>query len=142
MWREISQGGGALSPNVNITVHTVDIVHDAVLVPSLELMRPMWMTLRPRHGMECHGMGWDPPLPPRQLEDAVKDLADDESVRAVVLTSAVPGVFCAGADLKERATMSSDETEQFVTRLRTLMDKVADIPVPTIAAVEGGWGWE
>ncbi|CAN0185749.1 unnamed protein product [Ascophyllum nodosum] len=73
----------------------------------------------------------------KELEDAVKDLADDESVRAVVLTSAVPGVFCAGADLKERATMSSDETEQFVTRLRTLMDKVAGIPVPTIAAVEG-----
>lgn len=54
-----------------------------------------------------------------------------------MLTSAVPGVFCAGADLKERSTMSIDESEGFVARLRALMSNLAGIPPPTIAAVEG-----
>ncbi|CAM9799445.1 unnamed protein product [Pylaiella littoralis] len=72
-----------------------------------------------------------------ELEDAVGEISADESIRAVVLSSAVPGVFCAGADLKERATMSHEETELFVSRLRSLMSQVASIPAPTIAAVEG-----
>ncbi|CAM9940855.1 unnamed protein product, partial [Hapterophycus canaliculatus] len=75
-----------------------------------------------------------------ELEEAVGKVARDESVRAVVLTSAVPGVFCAGADLKERATMSQSEAELFVVRLRSLMSEVASIPAPTIAAVEGRGG--
>lgn len=56
-----------------------------------------------------------------------------------MLSSAVRGVFCAGADLKERAAMSRAEAELFVVRLRSLMSQVASIPAPTIAAVEGGW---
>lgn len=55
----------------------------------------------------------------------------------MVLGSGVEGVFCAGADLKERAAMSLAEAELFVVRLRSLMSKVAGIPSPTIAAVEG-----
>lgn len=72
-----------------------------------------------------------------KLEDAVRQFSQDDSIRAVVFTSGIPGVFCAGADLKERAGMSRDEVDAFVTRLRTLMDAVAGIPVPTIAAAEG-----
>lgn len=71
------------------------------------------------------------------MEGAARDISEDESVRAVVLSSGVPGVFCAGADLKERATMSESEAELCVARLRALMSKIASIPVPTIAAVEG-----
>ncbi|CAN0278783.1 unnamed protein product, partial [Laminaria digitata] len=72
-----------------------------------------------------------------QLEAAVQELSQDESVRAVVVSSGVPGVFCAGADLKERASMSNTDAELFVKRLRALMTKIATVPVPTIAAVEG-----
>eukprot|EP00904_Undaria_pinnatifida_P006740 jgi/Undpi1/3196/HiC_scaffold_15.g06570.m1 len=72
-----------------------------------------------------------------ELETAVQELSQDESVRAVVVSSGVPGVFCAGADLKERTSMSQTETELFVERLRALMTKIAAVPVPTIAAVEG-----
>jgi methylglutaconyl-CoA hydratase len=31
------------------------------------------------------------------------------ATRALIITSDVPGIFCAGADLKERATLSMDE---------------------------------
>ena len=72
-----------------------------------------------------------------KLEAAVQEISQDESVRAVVVSSGVPGVFCAGADLKERASMSQTEAELFVQRLRALMTAVAGIPAPTIAACEG-----
>lgn len=84
----------------------------------------------------CNGLG-SGLISTRQLEHALQELKCDESVRAIVLTSAVPGVFCAGADLKERSTMSIDESERFVTRLRALMSNLAGTPPPTIAAVEG-----
>lgn len=75
-----------------------------------------------------------------KLEAAVGELSLDTAVRAIVFSSGVPGVFCAGADLKERASMSDMDAEIFVARLRTLMTKVASIPAPTIAAVEGAGG--
>lgn len=68
---------------------------------------------------------------------SVDDLRHDSRVRVVVVRSAVPGVFCAGADLKERAQMGDSEVSLFVQRLRKLMNEIAALPMPTIAAVEG-----
>ncbi|KAF0852849.1 mitochondrial branched-chain amino acid degradation methylglutaconyl-CoA hydratase [Andalucia godoyi] len=59
------------------------------------------------------------------------------AVRAVVLSSKIPGVFCAGADLKERATMSPPEVSAFVDSLRALFAEMERLPVPTIACIEG-----
>uniref|UniRef100_A0A672Q870 Enoyl CoA hydratase domain containing 2 n=1 Tax=Sinocyclocheilus grahami TaxID=75366 RepID=A0A672Q870_SINGR len=59
------------------------------------------------------------------------------AVRVVVFRSLIPGVFCAGADLKERAQMSNPEAELFVQGLRSLMNDIAALPMPTIAAVDG-----
>jgi methylglutaconyl-CoA hydratase len=55
----------------------------------------------------------------------------------VILRSAVPGSFCAGADLKERATMSQLDVARFLYNLRRLLGEIEDLPVPTIAAVDG-----
>lgn len=68
---------------------------------------------------------------------AVAQLHEDKTVRVVVLKSTVDKVFCAGADLKERATMPDSEVAPFVGRLRSSIDKVAKIPVPVIAAIDG-----
>jgi enoyl-CoA hydratase/carnithine racemase len=62
---------------------------------------------------------------------AALDDAEQVEARAIVLTHAGPA-FCAGADLKERSSGSSD-SGPFVDVLRRLMDTAA----PTIAAVEG-----
>nr|XP_057929375.1 enoyl-CoA hydratase domain-containing protein 2, mitochondrial isoform X3 [Doryrhamphus excisus] len=62
---------------------------------------------------------------------------DDSAVRVVVFRSLVPGVFCAGADLKERALMDDRESDLFVHGLRSLMTQIASLPMPTIAAVDG-----
>ncbi|CAM9875009.1 unnamed protein product, partial [Discosporangium mesarthrocarpum] len=72
-----------------------------------------------------------------RISDALEDLSEDKTVRAVVVSSRVKGVFCAGADLKERALMPPDEVEPFVSSLRTLMSRFSSLPAPTIAAVDG-----
>ncbi|GCC25500.1 hypothetical protein chiPu_0003910 [Chiloscyllium punctatum] len=59
-----------------------------------------------------------------QLEEAVEDLCHDKSVRVVLFKSQIKGVFCAGADLKERAEMSNAEVGHFVHRLRNLMSNI------------------
>uniref|UniRef100_A0A671QB42 Enoyl CoA hydratase domain containing 2 n=1 Tax=Sinocyclocheilus anshuiensis TaxID=1608454 RepID=A0A671QB42_9TELE len=69
--------------------------------------------------------------------ELVSSLHHDAAVRVVVFKSLIPGVFCAGADLKERAQMSNPEAELFVHGLRSLMNDIAALPMPTIAAVDG-----
>ncbi|KAM8874317.1 enoyl-CoA hydratase domain-containing protein 2, mitochondrial isoform 4-T5 [Spinachia spinachia] len=71
-----------------------------------------------------------------QMMNLVTSLAND-SAHVVVFRSLVPGVFCAGADLKERALMNHAESDRFVHRLRSLMTHIASLPMPTIAAVDG-----
>ncbi|XP_015507937.1 methylglutaconyl-CoA hydratase, mitochondrial isoform X3 [Parus major] len=42
-----------------------------------------------------------------------------------------------GADLKERAKMHSSEVSSFVSRARATINELANLPVPTIAAIDG-----
>ena len=60
-----------------------------------------------------------------------------EGVRCLVLGSDIDGVFCAGADLKERKTMSPTETQAFLRDLRGTFSSLATLPIPTISAVSG-----
>jgi len=45
--------------------------------------------------------------------------------------------FCAGADLKERKDVPDEEVEHFVQGIREAVQAVADIQVPTLAAIHG-----
>lgn len=62
---------------------------------------------------------------------------DHHAVRCVILRSLVPGVFCAGADLKERARLQPAEVAQFVGQLRALLCSIERLPMPCIAAIDG-----
>lgn len=64
-------------------------------------------------------------------------LQEDDATNVVVVSSSVPKVFCAGADLKERKTMAEEEIPNFVEQLRTAFTAVDDLPMPVIAAIEG-----
>ncbi|KAM4575086.1 enoyl-CoA hydratase domain-containing protein 2, mitochondrial [Fundulus diaphanus] len=72
-----------------------------------------------------------------QMRELVFSLSSDSAVRVVIFRSLVPGVFCAGADLKERALMNDSESDLFVQGLRSLMSQIALLPMPTIAAMDG-----
>ncbi|XP_004581192.2 methylglutaconyl-CoA hydratase, mitochondrial isoform X1 [Ochotona princeps] len=73
----------------------------------------------------------------KMLSKAVDSLKSDKKVRTVIIRSEVPGIFCAGADLKERVKMSSSEVGPFVSKIRTVINDIANLPVPTIAAIDG-----
>ncbi|XP_075973060.1 enoyl-CoA hydratase domain-containing protein 2, mitochondrial [Anticarsia gemmatalis] len=64
-------------------------------------------------------------------------IREDTKISVVILHSFVPGIFCAGANLKERFKMSDEEVAKFVRGLRGTFIEVEDLPMPTIAAVEG-----
>lgn len=57
---------------------------------------------------------------------------------ALILASTTPtSTFCAGADLKERATFTPPQTRAFLTSLRAAFTKLESLPLPTIAAING-----
>ena len=79
------------------------------------------------------------------LAGATTELAQDPSVRAVVVSSTHPRAFCVGADLKERNSFSDDDLRAQRPVAQAAYRGVLDLPVPTIAAVDGfalGGGFE
>lgn len=75
-----------------------------------------------------------------KIHECIDILSTDKNVRAVIVRSLVKGVFCAGADLKERKTMTPVEVHRFVNSLRSLVVKMENLPMPTIAAIDGNAG--
>jgi methylglutaconyl-CoA hydratase len=71
-----------------------------------------------------------------QLLRVLDHLAADDDARCLVVRSAGKH-FCAGADLKERKSMTLDEVRQFVPRLMAICNGIAGLPFPSIAAVRG-----
>ncbi|KAM9096832.1 methylglutaconyl-CoA hydratase, mitochondrial isoform 5-T5 [Sarcophilus harrisii] len=60
----------------------------------------------------------------KMLSKAMDTLKSDKKVRTVIVRSEVPGVFCAGADLKERTQMNLKEVSSFVSKSRALMNEM------------------
>ncbi len=73
----------------------------------------------------------------RDLGAACADLAADESVRCVVVTSTSPKAFCVGADLKERNSFSDADLMQQRPVARAAYGGVLNLPMPSLAVVEG-----
>jgi enoyl-CoA hydratase/carnithine racemase len=72
-----------------------------------------------------------------ELGKAFEALADDESVRAVVL-GASGKAFCAGHDLKEmRAEPSLEYYQRLFAQCSAVMLAIQRLPVPVIARVQG-----
>jgi enoyl-CoA hydratase/carnithine racemase len=76
------------------------------------------------------------------LETTLAALAADRAVKVVVITGAGPG-FCAGHDLRELTEARNDPDrgqaffETTMARCAAVMQAVATLPKPTIAAVNG-----
>ena len=74
----------------------------------------------------------------RRLGDAVAKITAD--ARAVILSSADPAGFSAGADIAEIAAdrLAPGWPERFLADMRAAIDGVAALPMPVIAAIDGG----
>jgi methylglutaconyl-CoA hydratase len=51
----------------------------------------------------------------KDFTDIVAELHNDESIRVLILKSTINKVFCAGADLKERASMPEDQVSLYLS---------------------------
>ncbi|TGL61029.1 enoyl-CoA hydratase/isomerase family protein [Leptospira sarikeiensis] len=71
-----------------------------------------------------------------QLMSHIEAAKKNPKIRALVLTGE-GSVFCAGADLKERADMSEKEVHQFLDSVGKCFLTLENLPFPTIAALDG-----
>jgi enoyl-CoA hydratase/carnithine racemase len=72
----------------------------------------------------------------RALKEKVEAIHFDNELRVVIITGAGKA-FCAGADLKERATLSEQQVREFIYTIRNLFTFIENMNKPVIAAVNG-----
>ncbi|GAD14069.1 enoyl-CoA hydratase/isomerase [Geobacillus kaustophilus GBlys] len=72
-----------------------------------------------------------------ELGALLQEIKFQKDVRVVILTGAGDKVFCAGADLKERAGMNETEVRQAVALISKTINEVEKVPQPVIAALNG-----
>lgn len=73
-----------------------------------------------------------------QFDDALGSLRFNRNVRVIILRSVVPGIFCAGADLKERKTIPPEDVGPLVAKGRRIIGDLSSMPMPVITALDGG----
>lgn len=80
-----------------------------------------------------------------ELQEIVNGISYNKDVHVVIFTGAGDKAFSAGADLKERKTLSDTEVRRNVKAIRDVFNCISLLPQPTIAAVNGyalGGGFE
>jgi enoyl-CoA hydratase len=69
--------------------------------------------------------------------NALLDDAERRDTRVLVLTSAIPGFFAAGADIKHMGTVDAQSFTEYGDRLRGAVERLASANLISIAAIEG-----
>jgi methylglutaconyl-CoA hydratase len=73
----------------------------------------------------------------RLFRENIEHINNSNDIRVVLLMSSSPGYFCSGANLKERATFTEEETRKFVIKARETFQDFAELKVPTICGIDG-----
>ncbi len=79
------------------------------------------------------------------LDELDAHLSQIGDARGLILTSAKDAIFIAGADLHSIGKMSAAELREFIELGQNVFNKIAALPIPTVAAVHGaapGGGYE
>jgi enoyl-CoA hydratase len=72
-----------------------------------------------------------------ELRDCLRELADDESARVVILTGAGEKAFVAGADIKYMSGLDVDQAKEWGGLGHETGRLLETMPKPTIAAING-----
>ncbi len=73
----------------------------------------------------------------RALRDTIQQIRFDPGIRVAIITGAGEKAFCAGADLKERRTLSEPRVKEYIYTIRNLFSDIEHLNKPVIAAVNG-----
>jgi enoyl-CoA hydratase len=87
------------------------------------------------------------PLAPAVLDGlaAAVDAVQSAQAHALVIASALPGYFAAGADIKHMASLNGDGFADYGAHMRRVIERIAGLRAVSIAAIEGlalGGGFE
>jgi 3-hydroxyacyl-CoA dehydrogenase / enoyl-CoA hydratase / 3-hydroxybutyryl-CoA epimerase len=80
-----------------------------------------------------------------ELSERLDELAGQPDVTGLLIRSAKPDIFIAGADLKELSNARGERLESLIATGQALFNRIADLPYPTVAAIHGacvGGGYE
>ena len=81
----------------------------------------------------------------RALNDVLTDVAGRGDIRCLILHGGSARAFCAGSDIKEFDGLRGDASEQKILFEDMVLRRLAHLPMPTIAAIDGpalGGGFE
>jgi enoyl-CoA hydratase/carnithine racemase len=73
----------------------------------------------------------------RALKAQIDEIRFRPEIRVVIITGAGEKAFCAGADLKERATLPPLQVKEFIFTIRDVFSSIENLNKPVIAAVNG-----
>jgi len=71
------------------------------------------------------------------LKEEIETLRIRPNIRVIIITGAGDKAFCAGADLKERATLNPAQVKEFILTVRNLFTSIEYLNKPVIAAING-----
>jgi enoyl-CoA hydratase/carnithine racemase len=71
------------------------------------------------------------------LRDQIESIRFKPETRVVIITAAGEKAFCAGADLKERASLPPDKVKEYIFTIRNLFTSIEQLNKAVIAAVNG-----
>ncbi|MBC9176213.1 enoyl-CoA hydratase [Pseudoroseomonas ludipueritiae] len=71
------------------------------------------------------------------LTEGIRELAQDSTLRALVLASCGDRSFIGGADIGEMARLDPRSGEQFIRKLSELCEAVRRFPAPVVARIQG-----
>lgn len=111
-------------------------------VPRRRLMRPLWVSLAVADSVALISMERSPVNAMNrafmsELEACLERASADPAVRVIVVTSQLPGMFSAGADIRELEGLDPAGCAAFVALGQGLFGRMGEIPKPIIAAING-----
>ena len=71
------------------------------------------------------------------LRDQIESFRFRSEVRVVIIAASGEKAFCAGADLKERATLPPEKVKEYIFTIRNLFTSIEQLNKAVIAAVNG-----
>ena len=73
----------------------------------------------------------------REFSLALDEILGNEEIRVLILTGAGEQAFVAGADIVEISRYNAPQAKEFSKRAQNVLNKLQDLPIPVIAAVNG-----